>query len=314
MLSTSLRKIPAVLVLGWIALSLAACTGFIKGGDNRHLVPLTSAQHSGLRAIGSSPGEAMVIRIFKQESVLEVWKRNTETGQFRMLKSYEICTFSGDLGPKFREGDRQSPEGFYTITPALMHPTSNYHLAFNTGFPNKFDRVHGRTGSNLMVHGDCSSSGCYAMTDEGISEIYALARETFAGGNPSFQLQIYPFRMTPENIAPQMESEHMAFWKDIKEGYDLFELTRTPPVWDVCERQYIFNAGVTGLDAAGPCPAQTRPPELVAKMAADDAAVARILALEARAAADAEAVAARGQAISGFFGRLFGGAPAAPAP
>jgi len=308
-----LRKISSAIVLVWIALSLAACSGFVKG-DNRHNVPLSPAMHAALKSIGSAPGEAMVVRIFKQERQLEVWKR-ASSGQFRLLKTYEICAYSGDLGPKFQEGDRQAPEGFYTITPGLMNPKSNYYLAFNTGFPNKYDRAHGRTGSNLMVHGDCSSSGCYAMTDAGIGEIYALARETFKGGNPSFQLQIFPFRMTPQNIAANAASPHLAFWKDIKEGYDIFELTRTAPVWDVCEGQYIFNAnGAGALDAAGPCPPQARPQSLVAKMEADDAKVASILAGVQKQESERAAIAARGEAINsavtGFFGNVFGGGAA----
>ena len=315
-----MRKLPALLILVWIGLTLAACSSFIKG-DNRHNVPLSGAMQASLRAIGSSPGEAMLVRIFKEEAQLEVWKR-TNSGQFRLLKTYVICAFSGDLGPKIREGDRQSPEGFYTITPGLMNPKSNFHLAFNTGFPNKFDRVHGRTGSNLMVHGDCSSSGCYAMTDAGISEIYALARETFAGGNPSFQLQILPFRMTAANLAKHADSAHMDFWSDIKEGYDLFEINRTPPRWDVCERQYVFDASAGGaLDAAGPCPPQFRSAALVAKMDADNAAVARLLAERGRSEAETAAIAARGEAVGGavssFFGGIggiFGGGAPAQAP
>lgn len=317
-----LRKFCSALILLWVALGLVACGGFLpKSSDNRHNQPLSSSIQSGLRSMGSSPGEAMVIRIFKQEKALEVWKR-TSAGSFKLFKTYEICAFSGDLGPKMKEGDRQSPEGFYTITPGLMNPRSNYYLAFNTGFPNKFDRVHGRTGSDLMVHGDCSSRGCYAMTDEGIAEIYALARETFKGGNPSFQLQIFPFKMTAEKLAQQASSQHLGFWKDIKEGYDLFELTKTPPVWDVCERQYIFNASGGGvLNPMGPCPATMQNAALTTKQQADESAfVAAVeseaqkaarLALEAerQAAADA-AVKQRGEAIGGFFsglGSVFGG-------
>ena len=110
-----------------------------------------------------------------------MWKKNRD-GQYELLKTYPICRWSGDLGPKKKEGDRQAPEGFYTITPGQMNPASNYYLAFNTGFPNAYDRAWGYTGSELMVHGDCSSRGCYAMTDEQIQEIYALARESFFGG------------------------------------------------------------------------------------------------------------------------------------
>ena len=305
MTATFLRKFSSFLVLLWVGLALAGC-GFIKG-DNRHNQPLSSATVAALRQMGSSPGEAMVVRIFKEERALEVWKR-TNTGEFRMFRSYEICTYSGNLGPKFKEGDMQSPEGFYTITPGLMNPKSAYYLAFNTGFPNKFDRAHGRTGSNLMVHGDCKSVGCYAMTDGSIAEIYALARESFKGGNPSFQVQIFPFKMTASNLAKQATNQHLEFWKDIKEGYDYFELTKTPPTWDVCEKQYIFNASTGApLDPLGPCPVVAPNPSLVAEQHAADAKIADALAGIDRQAAEKAAIAARGEAVNGAVSGFFGG-------
>jgi len=128
----------------------------------------------------------ILVRIFKEEAELEVWKQDS-TGRFQFLKVYPICRWSGDLGPKLYEGDRQAPEGFYTVTPELMNPNSNYYLAINTGYPNSFDKANNRNGSLLMIHGDCSSSGCYAMTDEQISEIYSLARDSLLG-RPSFQV------------------------------------------------------------------------------------------------------------------------------
>ncbi|ODT82295.1 MAG: hypothetical protein ABS76_08590 [Pelagibacterium sp. SCN 64-44] len=308
------HRLGATIILLWLAVGLAACSSFVKGGDNRHNQPLSSGVVQGLRNMGSSPGEGMVVRIFKEEKALEIWKR-TASGTYKLFKTYEICAYSGDLGPKFKEGDRQSPEGFYTITPGLMHPKSNYYLAFNTGFPNKFDRAHGRTGSDLMVHGDCSSRGCYAMTDDGIAEIYALARESFKGGNASFQLQIFPFRMNVANMARHASSPHLGFWKDIKEGYDLFELTRTPPAWDVCEKQYIFNpAGAGPLNPLGPCPPSASNAALTAKQQADDAALASqagaIQKAAERKAAEEAAIKERGEAVNGFFsgiGGLFGG-------
>jgi len=183
----------------------------------------------------------ILVRIFKEESELEVWKQDT-TGHFQTLKVYPICRWSGDLGPKVREGDRQAPEGFYTITPELMQPNSNYYLAINTGFPNAFDKANDRHGAFLMIHGDCSSRGCYAMTDEQIGEIYSLARESFLGGQHSFQIQAYPFRMTPANLAHHRTNPNMAFWKMIKEGNDHFEVTHLEPKVDVCNRHYVFDA------------------------------------------------------------------------
>jgi murein L,D-transpeptidase YafK len=197
---------------------------------------------------------AILMRIFKEESELEVWKED-KTGRFAILRTYPICRWSGDLGPKIKAGDRQTPEGFYAITPGLMNPNSNYYLAINTGFPNAYDRANDRTGSFLMIHGDCASAGCYAMTDEQIAEIYALARESFAGGQRSFQIQAYPFRMTPSNLARHRNSPHMAFWKMLKEGYDHFEVARLQPKVDVCERRYVFDAETSGrFNPVEPCP------------------------------------------------------------
>jgi murein L,D-transpeptidase YafK len=182
----------------------------------------------------------IVMRVFKEEAELEVWKQDS-SGLFQILKTYPICRWSGDLGPKLHEGDRQTAEGFYTITPELMNPNSNYYLAINVGYPNGFDKANKRDGSLLMIHGDCSSSGCYAMTDEQISEIYALARDSLSG-RPSFQVQAYPFRLTPANLARHRTSPNLAFWKMLKIGNDHFETTHLEPKVDVCNRLYVFDA------------------------------------------------------------------------
>ena len=210
----------------------------------------------------------ILIRLFKQEAELEIWKQ-TRSGQFALLKTYPICRWSGDLGPKVREGDRQAPEGFYSINPSQMNPQSAYYLSFNTGFPNAFDKALGRTGSQLMVHGDCSSRGCYAMTDEQIAEIYSLGRESFFGGQKAFQFQAYPFRMTPVNMAKHRNNPNMAFWKMIKEGYDHFEVTRQEPKVDFCEKKYVFDAAKPPdakrdpvFDASAKCPAYVIPEDI----------------------------------------------------
>jgi murein L,D-transpeptidase YafK len=119
----------------------------------------------------ASCAAAILMRVFKEEAELEVWKQDA-TGRFQLLKVFPICRWSGDIGPKEHEGDRQTPEEFYTITPELMSPNSNFYLAINPGFPNAFDKAKARDGSFLMIHGDCSSSGCYSMTDEQMGEIH----------------------------------------------------------------------------------------------------------------------------------------------
>lgn len=215
--------------------------------STRHLVPIPSQLLAEMASKGMTQADPILIRIFKQESELEVWKRD-RSGQYALLKTYPMCRWSGQLGPKTREGDRQAPEGFYTVTPDMMNPRSQFHLSFNLGFPNALERAQGSTGSALMVHGACTSSGCFAVTDDGVSEIYALAREAFTGGQRSFQVQALPFRMTPENMARHRHNRHFAFWRNLKEGSDHFEATRQPPRLAACGRRYVFNAA----EGAGP--------------------------------------------------------------
>lgn len=230
----------------------------------------------------------ILVRLFKQEAELEIWKQD-RSGRFALLKTYPICRWSGDLGPKVREGDRQAPEGFYNISPAQMNPQSAYYLSFNTGFPNAFDRSLGRSGSQLMVHGDCSSRGCYAMTDEQIAEIYSLGRESFFGGQKSFQFQAYPFHMTPANMARHRNNPNMPFWKMIKEGNDHFEVTKQEPKVDFCEKKYVFDAirapNATRdpvFEASSKCPAYAIPEEVAdavrEKQATELAETARLIA------------------------------------
>ena len=235
-------------------LALAGCQGATvssafdditagRGGKPMPVALQTLLASKGLRR--SSP---IMLRIFKTENVLEVWKRKGQSadGPYVLVKSYEICKYSGGLGPKFKEGDRQAPEGFYEVGRRLMNPHSKYHLAINMGYPNAYDRAHGRTGSFLMIHGACSSAGCYSMTDPYAEEIYALARDAFLAGQKRIQIQAFPFRMTPKNMAAHRDHEHFAYWRMLKQGYDHFQLTRRPPRVNACGKQYVFNMRPTG--------------------------------------------------------------------
>jgi murein L,D-transpeptidase YafK len=225
-----------------LAAALGGCeTDDLAQVGARALKPLPAALAAEVDKRNMPRESPILVRLFKEEAELEVWKQDAE-GRFALLKTYPICRWSGELGPKVKEGDRQAPEGFYTITPGQMNPNSNYYLAFNLGFPNVYDKANDRTGAFLMVHGDCSSAGCYAMTDEQIQEIYALGRDSFLGGQKSFQVQAYPFRMTPLNMARHRNNPNMAFWRMIKEGNDHFEVTKAEPHVDVCEKRYVFDA------------------------------------------------------------------------
>lgn len=225
------------------AFLLASCNGVLDSSVPKHERPVPDELVKKMEIKGMSLGAPILLRIYKQENVLEVWKKDN-TQRYAFLTGYEICKWSGELGPKLKEGDKQAPEGFYHVTPALMNPNSKYHLSFNMGFPNAFDRANDRTGSYLMIHGACSSAGCYSMTDEYAEEIYALAREAFRGGQKAFQIQAYPFRMTAENLAKNVNHPDFRFWTMLKEGADHFEVSRLQPKVDVCEKRYVFNRTV----------------------------------------------------------------------
>jgi murein L,D-transpeptidase YafK len=206
-------------------------------------VRTSTLQH--LETLNMDRAAPILIRIYKEESTLEVWKQD-RTGKYALLTAYPICAFSGYLGPKIYEGDHQAPEGFYEITPDQMK--SDGYLAFNIGFPNAFDRSLGRTGSFLMVHGGCKSVGCYAMTDYAMNEIYGLVDEAFRGGQDKVQLEAFPFRMTTQNLARHAEDPNRPFWEMLKTGSDAFFATRQPPTVAVCDQRYVFNAAITDKD------------------------------------------------------------------
>lgn len=244
---------------------LGGCQGSFDDLVPKDTAPLPDRIVHAMKAKGMTRHSPIMVRIFKEEGQLEVWKQQ-DTGRYDLIASYDICKWSGKLGPKFREGDRQAPEGFYTVNPWQMNPKSSYYLAFNIGYPNAYDLVHGRTGSNLMVHGACSSAGCYSMTDEQVREIYAFARDAFQGGQTAFQIQAFPFRMTAANMARYRNDPNFAFWEMLKEGYDHFELTKVPPKVDVCEGRYVFNRIAeegTRFSPTGQCPPTSQPEKLM---------------------------------------------------
>ncbi len=253
---STMKKMLAILAM----LMLAACQGSslddLAPNPNKEL-PQKILQK--MKAKGMNKSSPVMFRLFKDEHVVEVWKQKTN-GRFDMIANYNICAWSGTLGPKYKEGDRQAPEGYYPIRPSQMNPASKYFLAINTGYPNNYDRAHGRSGSNLMIHGACSSSGCYSITDDNVQEIFAFARDAFAGGQTEIMLEALPFRMTPEKMALYTKHKDFAFWNMLKEGYDYFELTKTPPKVDFCEKKYVFNrisADGKPLNVNAACPPLT---------------------------------------------------------
>ena len=202
---------------------------------------------------------------------MELWVKDKE--KFKLFKEYPVCSYgNGSLGPKIKEGDGQAPEGFYYVTAGQLNPSSQYHLSFNLGFPNKYDRWHKRTGSALMVHGNCVSIGCFAMTNKQIEEIYTIVDAALRNGQSFFRVHIFPFKMTEQNmnshIMPKETtlnsysfwkklkvfflkktketystgSTQEVFWRNLKTGYDFFEINgNIPPSVSVKNGRYFFS-------------------------------------------------------------------------
>ncbi len=259
------RKLRRTIVLGLIVVTTASVLAInwqlLTGSLETRAISLQRASHRALWSLGRTlPGtpdltaldnrltkagftlaQPILIRIFKRDFELEIWK--AKGGRFHLFATYPICRWSGRLGPKLTEGDRQSPEGFYSVGKAQLNPNSRWHRSFNLGYPNLYDRSHHRTGSFLMVHGGCGSVGCYAMTNTVIDEIWQLVTSALAGGQGRIQVQAFPFRMSDDNLTAKAGDPLHAFWQSLKKGADLFEATGLPPRVRICKGEYLFLPG-----------------------------------------------------------------------
>jgi murein L,D-transpeptidase YafK len=237
-----------------LILLLAGLLAFLKYSDSRYAEIARSFLSRGvhLNPIGYSPpvadrlrqksfamGQSLLIRIFKQESIIELWMKRAD--KFELALAYPICAWSGSLGPKLKEGDRQSPEGFYFASTRNLNPNSAYHRAINVGFPNAFDQSLGRTGSALMIHGSCVSIGCYAIRDAAVDDLFTIALAALGAGQDHIPIHIFPFRMTNDNLTAHAQNPWIDFWRNLKEGDDMFHATGLPPDAAACEGKYVFG-------------------------------------------------------------------------
>jgi len=194
-----------------------------------------------LKDKGLTTKPQVYIRLFKEDGTLEIWVKAGQ--QYRFFKSYNICAFSGGLGTKIKAGDYKSPEGFYTVGPNQLNPNSSYHLSINVGYPNKLETLKGYTGDQIMIHGICASNGCYAMTNDGIDDIYTIFYKAFEAGQQKIDVAIFPFRMDDQHMKTYKTNPSFSFWKTLKPGYDLFERNHVPPIVSVQGLSYSFKAG-----------------------------------------------------------------------
>lgn len=263
-LTAQMRAIAAVIAIGVLG---SGCVQSTLEGLEKSSPEISSKVLAEMSKKHMTPQGPVLVRLFKEESELEIWKRDA-TGKFALLKTFPICRWSGKLGPKKTDGDRQAPEGFYRVTKGMLNPKSQFYLSFNLGYPNKLETALGYRGTALMVHGACSSSGCYALTDQGVGEIYAIVSKALDSGQSAFQVQAFPFRMTASHMAEHRDDPNFEFWKTLKAGYDRFEVTRQEPSISVCGGRYVADAQFEGGEPTNPlmaCPARTdRPNPLVA--------------------------------------------------
>lgn len=225
--------------------------------------PNVAVLQERLREKGVTLASPIVIRIFKAESELEVWKQQGKSGPFVLFATYPVCHWSGTLGPKLRDGDKQAPEGFYTVSRAQARHVGRWPISIDLGYPNILDQSQARTGSDILIHGGCSSVGCFAMTNPVSEEIHQLTLAAIDAGEEIVPVYVLPFRMTNENMIAQRSSPWIAFWNNLKEGYDLFERTHRPPSVGVCSGRYIFSEAPPGalpgpLDVCEPTLASIR--------------------------------------------------------
>jgi murein L,D-transpeptidase YafK len=187
---------------------------------------------------GLKLGSPVFIRAYKQTSEMELW---VEKGaRYVIFKTYGICRWSGGLGPKYYEGDRQSPEGLYRITSADLIINARWDRAMNINYPNSFDVMNGRTGSSILIHGKCGSIGCFAIQDQNVEEVYAAVRAALEGGQAYIPVLSLPFRFA--GLAPSKEDTRQMseFWADLRRADLLFDRDRLPPSAWICDGRYYF--------------------------------------------------------------------------
>lgn len=272
--SLARRRTATLLATAVTTLLLGSCVQLSLDDVGEPSREIPAALVAAMQAEGMTQDGPVLIRIFKMESELEVWKADG-SGRYALLETYPICRWSGKLGPKTRTGDRQAPEGFYRVSRGMLNPRSQFYLSFNLGYPNRLEAALGYSGEALMVHGACSSSGCFALTDQGMGQIYALVERALVAGEKTVQVQAYPFRMSPENLAAHRSDPNLAFWRDLKQRCDLFEVRRREPRVSMCGGRYVFDADFPEGDPANPlkaCPPRSDVPDglVAAKAAADD--------------------------------------------
>jgi murein L,D-transpeptidase YafK len=243
------ERAPASRAHSWMAIALALLLLSGVSAEAQQGTPGVEPDMKRNAVSGFRSGSPLLIRIFKEESQLELWMQTGD--RFELFATYPVCFWSGTLGPKFYEGDQQAPEGFYSIGLSQLVVVGKHARSLDIGFPNAFDRSLGRTGSHILLHGGCRSIGCFAMTDPVMDCIFALAEAALRNGQSNITVQIFPFRMTEANLLRHAATPWVAFWNNLKQVYDAFEATHVPPTLHTCRGAYRIVHDEDALRSAG---------------------------------------------------------------
>src|SRR6478672_11297176 len=178
---------------------LAACqeTPSMSGGP-RAYQPIPPQTLALMTEKGTTKQSPMLIRTYKKEAEFEIWKMRSD-GKYALLKTYPMCRWSGQLGPKVKEGDRQVPEGFYAITPGQMNPNSAYYLSFNVGYPNAYHM----NAENFAKHRADPNIEFWKQLKEGADNFEVTKAEPKVGVCGRH----YVFNETPENPGQRLEAD-----------------------------------------------------------------------------------------------------------
>jgi murein L,D-transpeptidase YafK len=184
----------------------------------------------------SYPPHRVFIRHFKMEQDLEVWGRDRGTDEFELIKTYPVCSPSGILGPKRKEGDLQVPEGVYRVD--RFNPQSRFHLSMGVNYPNRSDRIlsdKSRPGGEIFIHGDCVTIGCIPIEDAPIEELYIMALDSKNKSGLAPAVHVFPCRMDKEACKAELakasadDRELKSFWENLEKIFTYFEKRKKLP-------------------------------------------------------------------------------------
>lgn len=197
-----------------------------------------------LSAAGITKPFKLYIAAYKNEGKLELWLKTNGQKAYKLFKTYDFCAHSGTLGPKVKEGDLQTPEGFYYIN--VFNPKSSFHLSLGINYPNKVDERRSgkeRPGGNIYIHGNCVTVGCIPLTDDKIKEVYVLAVEAKNASQDQIPVHIFPFKMTSVNLNAYLKQypAQRALWTNLETGYRYFEKHNNLAVVTEKEGKYLFK-------------------------------------------------------------------------